>query len=116
VLDEQAKRSYRRRLDALSEALAEADQVGDADASEAAARELTVLRRELASASGLGGRDRRLGDEVERVRKAVSARVRDTLGRIERVHPELAGHLRSSITLGVRCAYRPTEQVRWQLR
>jgi hypothetical protein len=51
--------------------------------------ERDALIRELAAAAGLGGRDRRLGDETERARKTVSARVRDALSKIERLHPEL---------------------------
>ena len=84
-------------------------------ASQAASAELETLLRELSSATGLGGRDRRLGDEVERARKTVSARIHDTLGRVA-VHPALGSHLRASITLGTRCSYRPTKPVRWLVR
>ena len=52
--------------------------------------ERDALIRELAAAAGLGHRDRKLGDEAERARKTVSARVRDALSKIGPVHPELA--------------------------
>ena len=76
-----------------------------------------LLRRGAgALAAGLGGRDRRLGDETERARKTVSARVRDALAKIGPVHPELADHLRSSLRMGTLCSYSPGEPVTWTVR
>lgn len=109
VLDDEAKRAYRRRLDELTVRLEDADQRGDPAASEAASTELAALRHELAAASGLRGRDRRLGDEVERARKTVSARIHDALARITVAHPALGAHLRESVTIGTWCCYRPAE-------
>jgi hypothetical protein len=66
------------------------------------AAERDALIGELAHATGLGGRPRRLGDVTERARSTVTARIRDAIGRIERVHPELGRHLRASIVTGAR--------------
>lgn len=77
--------------------------------------ERTALVRELAAATGLGGRDRRLGDESERARKTVGARMRDCLRRIERVHPDLAAHLRGAIRMGTVCSYQPEKPTTWRL-
>lgn len=63
---------------------------------------------------GLGGRDRRLGDEKERARKAVSARIGDAIDRIERANPQLAQHLRNSVQTGTWCTYAPAEPTRWR--
>ena len=52
---------------------------------------------------------------VERARKTIGARLRDSLGRIERVHPELGAHLRTSLRLGTHCEYRPDPPVTWRL-
>ena len=52
---------------------------------------------------------------AERARKAVSARIRDTLRRLDRRHPELAAHLRASVSTGASCRYQPTEDVSWSL-
>jgi hypothetical protein len=82
---------------------------------ESATAELDALLRELSAAGGLGGRDRRLGDQVERARKTVSARIHDSLRRVAAIHPELGSHLGASISLGVRCSYRPVEPVVWRL-
>jgi hypothetical protein len=115
VLDDAAKDQYRRRLDRLGEELESAERAGDPVRAERLDAERTALVRELASATGLGGRDRRLGDASERARKTVGARIRDSLTKIDRVHPELAEHLRRSLRIGTSCAYRPDEQVAWRL-
>jgi tetratricopeptide (TPR) repeat protein len=115
VLDDEAKRQYRRRAKHLRETIEQADRDGDASASGAASKELEVLSRELSAAAGLHGRDRRLDDEVERARKTVSARIHDALSRIAFAHPALGSHFSSAIVLGVRCSYQPSEPIQWQV-
>jgi len=115
VLDDQARAAYRTRLARLDEELAEADTHQDIERSARLAAERDALIGELAHATGLGGRSRRLGDVTERARSTVTARIRDAIGRIERAHPELGRHLRASIVTGSRCSYRPAETVRWSI-
>jgi hypothetical protein len=74
-----------------------------------ACAERDALVHELTAAAGLGRRRLRLGDEAEKARKTVEARIRDVLGRIERVHPMRAHHLRDTISTGTTCAYTPPE-------
>ena len=74
-----------------------------------------AVARELRLAAGLGGRPRRLGDETERARKTVTARVRDALRRIEHEHPALAAHLRQTLHTGTQCPYLPDNPRRWRL-
>jgi tetratricopeptide (TPR) repeat protein len=113
VLDGQAKAAYKSRLDDLARQIDDADAAGRAGQAEKLRSERDALVRELAAAAGLGGRDRRLGDETERARKTVSARVRDALSKIERVHPELAVHLRGALRMGTLCSYTPAEPTTW---
>ena len=115
VLDEEAKAQYRARLTLLTEELESAERSGDADRTERVEGERSALVRELAAATGLGGRDRRLGDASERARKTVGARLRDSLTKIDAVHPELAAHLRGSLHLGTTCVYRPDRAASWRL-
>ena len=115
VLDDRARAAYRARLADLDDELAEADAHHDIERSARLASERDALIGELARATGLGGRRRRLGDAAERARTTVTARIRDAIGRIERAHPELGRHLRASIVTGARCAYRPAETVRWSV-
>jgi tetratricopeptide (TPR) repeat protein len=115
VLDDRARAAYRTRLTELAARIDEADETGDAKRSGRLIAERDAIVRELTAASGLGGRPRRLGDDTERARKTVSARVRDSMAHIDRVHPGLAAHLRSSIRLGTQCTYQPGEPTSWQL-
>jgi tetratricopeptide (TPR) repeat protein len=113
TLDERAKAAYKARLERLAVELAGAEDRGDAVAAERARSERQAIAHELAAATGLGGRDRRLGDSSERARKTVGARIRDTLTRLDRSHPELAAHLRASLTLGTTCRYDPDPPTVW---
>jgi hypothetical protein len=115
VLDESARDAYRARLADLDTALAAATDAHDLDRVERLQNERDFLLDELAAAAGLGGRSRRLGDESERVRKTVTARIRHTIGRIARVHPELAAHLTTSVRTGTRCSYEPPEPTSWNV-
>ncbi|REE96444.1 ATP-binding protein [Thermomonospora umbrina] len=115
VLDEEAKARYRRRLAELDEEIDRATVLGDDRRAAAHDDERTALLTELRAAAGLAGRTRRLGDEAERARKTVTARIRDTLRRLDRRHPDLAAHLRTSVTTGTTCAYRPQAPTPWRL-
>ncbi|HEX6359977.1 ATP-binding protein [Actinophytocola sp.] len=115
VLDEQARSRYRIRLSTLDELIAEAVDSGDDRKAAEYDREREALLTELRTATGLGGRTRRLGDEAERARKTVTARIRDTLRKLDTSHPQLAAHLRSSVSTGTTCSYRTSEPLTWQL-
>jgi hypothetical protein len=115
VLDERAKAQYRRRLDELADQIGEAEELGHSTRAGKLTDQRTALIRELAAATGFGGRDRRLGDETERARKTVGARLRDSLRRIDRVHPQAAAHLREAVRIGTSCSYQPVEPTTWRL-
>jgi hypothetical protein len=70
---------------------------------------------ELSGALGLGGEARRAGDDVDRIRKAVRARLRDAIGRIEAVHPVLGRHLSVAVRTGAFCSYQPEAPVSWTI-
>lgn len=107
VLDDVAKAAFRRRLVDLDAEIADAEADHDDFRAERARDERSALVEALAAAVGLGGRDRRLGDDAERARKAVTARIRDAVRRISEVHPDLAAHLDETVQTGSWCAYRP---------
>jgi hypothetical protein len=115
VLDATARRQIRARLADLGEDIAEAESWNDPERAARARAERDALLHELTAAAGPAGQTRLLGDQSERARKAVTARIRDIIGRIEQVHPALAGHLRESVTTGTHCAYSPPTPVSWRL-
>jgi hypothetical protein len=113
LLDDQAKTQYKARLRALDADIEEAADLGSAAAVETLRAEREALIHELAAATGLRGRSRRLGDPAERARKTVSARVRDALSKTAQVHPQLGQHLRDALHLGTYCTYAPRPPVHW---
>lgn len=106
VLDGRAIAAYRDRLGKIEVALDDADARGDATASDRLDDERAAIIDQLRAASGLGNRTRRMGDDVERARKAVSARIRDAVERIAGADAELGAHLRETVTTGRYCRYR----------
>ncbi|SDJ36015.1 ATP-binding protein [Nonomuraea jiangxiensis] len=115
VLDEEAKSRYRRRLARLDEEIDRAAELGDDRRAAEFDRERAALLEELRAAAGLGGRTRRLGDEAERARKTVTARIRDVLRKLDSTHPELAAHLRATVSTGATCRYQPDTPITWRL-
>ncbi|WP_232668745.1 ATP-binding protein [Pseudonocardia sp. TRM90224] len=115
LLDREAVARYRHRLERLDGEIDDA-LAGGADGRAADLdRERSALVEELRHATGLGGRPRLLGAETERARKAVTGRIRDVIGRLDQRHPQLADHLRASISTGNGCRYQPSTAVRWEL-
>ncbi|RAN99796.1 Histidine kinase [Micromonospora saelicesensis] len=115
VLDDEAKARYRRHLDRLDEEIDRAAARDDDRKVSKLDAERGALLDELRAAAGLAGRSRRLGDEAERARKTVTARIRDTLRKLDDRHPALASHLRDAVSTGTTCRYLPPEPLRWQL-
>ena len=116
LLDATARAAYRHRLAELDADLTDARADHDIGRVELVQEERASLLAELSQAAGLAGRARPLGaSTTERARKAVTARLREAIGRITVVLPELGAHLDRSVQTGTECCYRPVEQLTWQL-
>lgn len=117
LLDEKAKRAYRRRLAEIDEDREEAQALGNRERAAQAQAERDFLVQELARAVGLGGRDRRAASMSERARASVTRAVRHAMARIRKHHPALGEHLRRTIRTGTYCAYLPDPQTptAWKL-
>jgi CheY-like chemotaxis protein len=117
VLDPQAKAQYRARLEELEEDLREAEQWNDPERVARAREERELLAHELASAVGLGGRDRKVGSDAERARVNVTRAIRAVLDRIAEHSPALARHFEATLRTGTFCSYVPDPQspLRWEL-
>ena len=115
VVDRRALASYRDRLASLDADIAEAEQDNDDERRARAEVERQALLAELGRVTGTGGRPRAFANHpAERARKAVSARIRDSIRRLEPVVPELAAHLERTVVTGTYCRYRPTD-VEWEV-
>jgi len=117
LLDPPAKAAYRRRLQDLDEALAEAETLGDNQRAALARAEREQLVEQLAAALGLGGRDRPTGASAERARVSVTKALRGAIRRIAEHDPALGEHLHRSVRTGVFCSYDPdpATPVSWTL-
>lgn len=107
ILDQRAKKEYRERLDALEEQLCTAASLGNADRAARIELERSALARALASAMGLGGRDRKLSATAERFRINVTRAIKAVLIKISAASPDLGRHLGASIRTGMFCTYAP---------
>jgi predicted ATPase len=115
VLDDRARAAYKARLTELDQDIDDATASNDPERAARAAAERDALVSELTRALGLGGRSRRLGDDTERARKAVTARIHHAIDRLQQYHPELAAHLRTAIRTGTACTYQPAQSIDWNL-
>lgn len=100
--------AYRHRLAELDAELDEARSRSDLAAHERAVDEREQLLTYLGRATRPDGSARPLGaTTAERARKAVTARIRDAIGRIYDALPELGTHLDRTARTGTTCRYDP---------
>ena len=107
VLDSAALAAYRRRLKELDAELDAADRRGDQPGAARLNAERGALLTELRTATGLGGRQRRMGGSAERARVAVRKAIAATIARIEEHDPGVARLVRDRIHTGASCRYDP---------
>jgi hypothetical protein len=106
-LDRRALTSYRNRLREIDEDLVEAESWNDPVRVERIEAEREALLRELAGATGLGGRVRTAGSAAERARVAVRKAITAALERIDTEDPATARLLRRTVRTGSVCRYEP---------
>ncbi|HUJ60649.1 MAG TPA: AAA family ATPase, partial [Kofleriaceae bacterium] len=106
-LDDRARAAYRRRLGELADALADAEQRGDARRAAMLERERGALIGELARATGLAGKARIAGSTSERARVNVQKRLKDAIGRVAEIDRELGAYLERAVRTGTYCSFRP---------
>jgi len=108
VADRRALDAYRQRLADLDIEADEAYRSNDPERRSRAEAERQALIEELGRVTGSGGRPRQFANHpAERARKAVTARVRDAIRKLDPSLPELAAHLERTIVTGTYCRYRP---------
>jgi hypothetical protein len=117
VADTTAIDAYRHRLVELEQDQAEAERDNDPERLHLIDNEREAVLAQLKNATGLSGRQRQLGATAsERARKAVSARIRDAIRRLEPSAPQLAAHLDRAVITGTWCRYRSQGAPSWQIR
>ncbi len=114
ALDGRARAAYRDRIEELRSIATDAIADGRLEAAEAAQSEIDALAAQLASAFGLGGRDRRAASAAERARLNVTRALRASLARLRDALPA-AQVLDRRVRTGLYCAYEPApdDETRW---
>lgn len=117
LLDPEARRAYRERIEELTAELAEAERFTDPERAARHRQELELLRAELARGEGLGGRARAAGSNSERARQAATKALKSALARIATESPSLSRHLASTVRTGTYCRYDPDPRlpISWRL-
>lgn len=115
ALDDKAKAAYRVRVQDLQDVIREGEEYGDDERVARARMEIDSIAEELATAVGLGGRDREMSSKVERTRLNVTRAIRSAIDKIDAFSPPLAQHLRRCVSTGRYCGYTPDEDVHWHL-
>lgn len=115
VFDDKAKRSYQKRIHELREEIREAEENNDSHQLSSLQEEYNALVEHLETSLGLNGKIRNANDDLDKVRSAVTWRIRNTIQKISKQHPALGRHLAASVKTGVFSSYRPEKPVRWRL-
>ncbi|MDD5641282.1 MAG: hypothetical protein PHX53_06500 [Syntrophales bacterium] len=113
ILDNQAGKAYKRRLEELQEELEEAREFNDYERAERVEEEIEALTKELSAAYGLGGQARKLVDPAEKARKTISKAIGSAFGQIKEHDENLWRHLQNALSLGLFSAYKPHPSVTW---
>jgi non-specific serine/threonine protein kinase len=107
ALDSQAKAECKCRLNELRQTLNEAERFKDPLRKTEAQNEVRAIADYLASAVGLGGRDRRVSSDAERARCAVTKCIKKAIKKIGDAIPSLGHYLAARIKTGYFCCYHP---------
>ncbi|WP_299553955.1 hypothetical protein [Seonamhaeicola sp.] len=114
-IDNKAKAAYQKRIKELQEDIAEAEALNQMEHIEKLREEYDSILEHLSQSLGLSGKTRKVGSTIEKARSAVTWRIRSSIKKIQKVHPELATHLSKSIKTGTYCSYKPEIEVDWVL-
>jgi len=117
IMDSDYRRACTLRLQEINEKLAilqESEEATALDEIEELEKEKTWIDSVQSAAKGKGGRNRKLGDDRNKVRNRVCNNIRRVLKKIEQFDGPLASHLKKPIlNLGHTISYVPRDGTKW---
>lgn len=113
VMDDKAKSDYRNKLAQLKEDIDEAQDMNDSIRAGHLQIEYDKLVDFLSKSMGLGGKQRKVTNEADKARSAVTWRIRSAIKKIKETHNSLGDHLENSIKTGTFCSYVPQSNLHW---
>ena len=105
MLDQRARAEYRRRITELRAELDDAERCHDLGRTDVLRAEIDLIADELRTATAAHGRGRRASADIERLRLAITRRIRAAIEQITKHHPALGAHLAATVSTGYHCAY-----------
>jgi len=115
TLDTRSIDDYKKKIRDLQSQMEEAQAMGDGTGYKSLREEYETLLAYLTKAMGMGGKSRKTGSSLEKARSAVTWRIRSTIKKIEKDHPQLGKHLSNSIKTGTFCSYVPEATHNWTI-
>jgi len=115
VIDDKAKIEYRERISQLQQDIEEAQLMNDIVRSRHLNEEYDNLVDQLSKSLGLGGKQRKIPNHVDKARSAVTWRIRSAIKKINESHEALGKHFAKSLKTGTFCSYNPEKKIDWEL-
>ena len=112
-IDGKAKQQYMHRIKDLQSEIDEAEDMNQIEKSRSLREEYDLILDHLSQSMGLDGKTRKIGSNAEKARSAVTWRIRNTIKKIQKEHPELGKHRSTSIKTGTFCSYQPELDTNW---
>lgn len=114
ILDKKTFADCQKEFDELREELAEAEKNQDRGRQQAAQAKIDKLAAHVSKSTGLGGKQRRIGDDTDRSRKAISNAISRALTEIGKSNNDLWRHLANSLSTGQFVSYSPESPISWE--
>lgn len=115
IFDEKAKQSYKKRMQDIQEDIQTCEDQSNFERAAELQQEYSDLVEHLTASIGMGGKTRKVNDTMDKMRSAVTWRIRNAIQKIEKSHPALGRHFANSIKTGLFCSYSPEKPVKWVL-
>ena len=115
LLDVEGKRRLGRRLEELVAEKKAIQNNNDIGRTEDVQKKIDAIVAFLNEGRGLGGRTRRVSDDVARLYRAVRGRIKHVIKILLEAIPRLGKHLDNCLKTGRQMAYRPEVLVEWDL-
>ncbi len=113
AFDDKAKKEYKQKLIQIQTDIEEAEAMNDAVRAGHLQQKYDELLDHLSKSTGLGGKTRKMSDQIEKARSALTWRIRAAIKKVKSVHEPLGNHLSNTIKTGIFCSYKPENEVSW---
>ncbi len=113
MIDDQALKEYKNKIQSLKVGISDAEEMGLYQKADQLKEEYEAMVEHLSQVTGLSHKIRKTSASIEKARAAVTWRIRSSIRKIEKVHPQLAKHLSNSIRTGTYCSYVPETPHEW---